>query len=239
MADLTGQDRARYVRAMFAGITGRYDLMNTVMTAGLDAAWRRTAVRVVQPNPGGLALDVACGTGGLTRELARYPFRRVVGADFTPGMLRVATRQPPDPRATARIDWLTADGLALPFAADTFDCITIGFGLRNYGDLRQGLAELLRVARPGGRVACLECTPLRDDALGRLMRLYFHGVVPIIGEVLGGSREAYGYLPSSVDRFPDARALAELMRSVGWADVRVRAVGLGVVLIHHAAKPYP
>src|SRR5262245_10998834 len=188
MADLTGEARARYVRAMFGGIVGRYDLMNALMTAGLDAAWRRTAVRIVAPTPGGLALDAACGTGALTRELARWPFRRVVGLDFTPQMLEAAKQIPPvapgcpfQPRrrfARAPIDWVNGDVLALPFADATFDCLTIGFGLRNLGDLPRGLAELRRVAKPGGRIACLELTPLRDDLFGRAARLYLHRLVP-------------------------------------------------------------
>jgi demethylmenaquinone methyltransferase/2-methoxy-6-polyprenyl-1,4-benzoquinol methylase len=248
MADLTGDARARYVRSMFAGIVGRYDLMNAVMTAGLDAAWRRTAVRIVAPTPGGLALDAACGTGALTRELARWPFRRVVGLDFTPSMLEAAARSrsgsPGCPFPVRRrsfrapIDWVCGDVLALPFGDAIFDCVTIGFGLRNLGDLRRGLAELRRVAKPGGRIACLELTPLRHDLFGRAARLYLRRLVPVLGQLLAGSREAYAYLPASADRFPDARSLAELMRSAGWADVRWRAVGLGMVTIHHAARPH-
>src|SRR5438094_8488248 len=169
VAHLTGDARARYVRSMFGAIVGRYDLMNAVMTAGLDAAWRRTAVRIVAPTAGGVALDAACGTGALTRELARWPFRLVVGLDFTPGMLEAAKRagseSPGHPRrrrsrrARAPIDWVNGDVLALPFRDAVFDCITVGFGLRNLGDLRRGLAELRRGAKPGGRIACLAWTP--------------------------------------------------------------------------------
>lgn len=255
MADLTGEERARYVRSMFGGIVEHYDLMNTLMTFGHDVAWRRTTVRLVAPTAGGLALDVACGTGALTRELARWPFRRVVGLDFTPGMLAEAKRRASwsDAASPHRSDetqtrqrnrpcpaptsWVNADALALPFPDDTFDCVTVGFGVRNFGDLERGLAEMCRVTKPGGRMACLECTPLRDDTFGRAARLFFHGLVPLVGQVVAGQRDPYSYLPASADRFPNAAAFARLLRAVGWADVRWRAVGLGIILIHHAAKP--
>lgn len=228
-----GPDKARYVREMFSRISGRYDVMNGLMTLGLHHAWRRLAARQTIPAPEGPALDLATGTADLALELrALHPHRTIVGADFALGMLAVARRKLArlDPRGAIAL--VAADALALPFPDRTFACVTSAFLLRNLADLRQGLAEMRRVARPGGRVVALEITQPTAPGFAPVFRLYFHHVVPALGRVIAGDREAYTYLPESVTRFPRPAALAALMGEVGLRAVQYRVVGLGTIAIH-------
>ena len=235
MSHLGGEARARYVEAMFARIVPRYDLMNTLMTLGQDRRWRELAVDGVCLPPGGRALDVATGTGELALALARRSASLVVGLDFTPAML-VAAREKAAARGIDAVRFVAGDALALPFAADAFDAATIGFGLRNVADLPRALSEIARVLRPGGRMACLELThsPVRPFALAA--RPYFFGVVPLLGSLVAGNREAYTYLPESVERFPDAPRLAAMMRAAGFRRAGYRLLNLGTIAIHVGVK---
>jgi demethylmenaquinone methyltransferase / 2-methoxy-6-polyprenyl-1,4-benzoquinol methylase len=211
------------VRTMFDRIAPVYDAMNRVMTAGCDLRWRRlTATAVVRP--GDRVLDAACGTGDLAVADAAAGAREVVGVDFSPRMLERARRK------SARIEWVEADLLSLPFADASFDAATIGFGVRNVPELERGLRELRRVLRPGGRLAVLEITRPRG-VLRPFFTLWFDRLVPLIGRALpaGG---AYTYLPASVRRFPRAEELALLLASVGFADVRFRLLGGSIVALH-------
>jgi demethylmenaquinone methyltransferase/2-methoxy-6-polyprenyl-1,4-benzoquinol methylase len=230
-------DKATRVRAMFARIAPRYDLMNRLMTAGRDQAWRRLAARLAAPAPGSLALDLATGTADLARALLEEtPVRAVVGADFVEGMLRLA-RAKLEARGERRVRLVAADALALPFPDGAFGCVASAFLLRNLADLPAGLAEMRRVTAPGGRVVALEITQPRLPGWRETFRLYFHHVVPAVGAAVGGSREAYTYLPRSVDRFVTPEELARLMETVGLADVTVRRVGLDTVTIHVGRVP--
>ncbi len=220
------------VRTMFDRIAPIYDAMNTIMTAGLDARWRRAAARAAELRPGMAAVDVACGSGALTRELAAAvgPAGSVTGVDLSTAMLRRAESRPVAAGA-ARPVYRRGDALALPLDDAVADAATIAFGLRNVSDYRRSLDEMARVVRPGGRVVVLEITtPTRG--IGRwLAATWFRRVVPVLGRVAGGGA-AYGYLPESVARYPSPAAVAALMRDAGLVDVRWRALAPGLVTLH-------
>ena len=210
------------VRTMFDRIAPVYDVMNHVMTAGLDVRWRRLAAEsVVQP--GDRVLDAACGTGDLAVADLKAGAGRVTGLDFSERMLQRARRKAP-------LDWVHGDMLALPFADATFDAATVGFGVRNVEDLELALRELRRVLRPGGRVAILEITQPRG-ALRPFYSLWFDRVVPLLGKVLPGG-DAYTYLPASVKRFPTAERLADMLREAGFSAVRFRLLAGSIVALH-------
>jgi demethylmenaquinone methyltransferase / 2-methoxy-6-polyprenyl-1,4-benzoquinol methylase len=210
------------VRRMFDRIAPVYDAMNRLMTAGLDRHWRReTAAAVVRP--GDRVLDACCGTGDLALAAAEAG-GKVTGLDFSEAMLERARRKGPE------LEWVSGDALALPFADDSFEAVTIGFGLRNLADAEHGLAEMRRVLSPGGRVAILEITRPRG-VLRPFYRFWFDGVIPLAGKVLPGG-SAYSYLPASVRRFPEPEGLAALMDDAGFGDIRWRLFAGGIVALH-------
>ncbi|MGH2969085.1 MAG: bifunctional demethylmenaquinone methyltransferase/2-methoxy-6-polyprenyl-1,4-benzoquinol methylase UbiE [Solirubrobacteraceae bacterium] len=215
------------VRAMFDRIAGPYDLMNSVMTAGLHHHWRRRAADLARVGPGDRALDVATGTGDLAVELARRvaPGGEVIGSDFSEGMLAVARQKAPQLR------WEQGNALALPYEDGEFDAATVGFGARNFSDLGQGLSEMARVVRPGGRVVVLEITTPQRPPLSTFFSLWFDRVVPVLGK-LAAEPEAYTYLPSSVKRFPGPRALAAVLDGAGLVDVRWILTAGGIIALH-------
>jgi demethylmenaquinone methyltransferase/2-methoxy-6-polyprenyl-1,4-benzoquinol methylase len=208
---------------MFDRIAPVYDVMNRVMTAGLDVRWRRLAATAVV-QPGNRVLDAACGTGDLAIADLKAGASRVTGLDFSERMLERARRK------DTRIDWVQGDMLALPFADGTFDAATVGFGVRNVADLELALRELRRVLRPGGRLAILEITQPRG-VLRPFFSLWFDRLVPLIGKALPGG-SAYTYLPASVKRFPDAGSLVRLLEECGFGDVRVRLLAGSIVALH-------
>jgi demethylmenaquinone methyltransferase / 2-methoxy-6-polyprenyl-1,4-benzoquinol methylase len=210
------------VRAMFDRIAPVYDVMNRVMTVGLDLRWRRLAARAVV-RPGDRVLDAACGTGDLAIADKKAGADRVTGLDFSEKMLARARRK-------ADLEWVQGDMLALPFADATFDAATVGFGVRNVADLELALHELRRVLHPGGRLAILEITQPRG-VLRPFFSLWFDRIVPLLGKVLPGG-SAYTYLPASVKRFPNAEGLAELLRKSGFGDVDFRLLGGTIVALH-------
>jgi demethylmenaquinone methyltransferase / 2-methoxy-6-polyprenyl-1,4-benzoquinol methylase len=220
------------VRAMFDRIAPIYDRMNTVMTAGLDAGWRRAAVRAAELAPGMRALDVACGSGAITRELARGVGSEgaVIGVDVSAAMLRHARSRERE-RGAARPEYRHGDALALRLPDGSFDAATIGFGLRNVGDYRGALAEMTRVVRVGGRVVVLEVATPRG-AVGRaLAAAWLRRIVPLLGRAAGAGA-AYRYLPDSVTGYPDPEQIADLMTEVGLAGVEWRRLALGMVTLH-------
>lgn len=219
----TGRLPADGVRRMFDRIAPVYDLMNRVMTAGLDRRWRRITVEHVVC-PGDRVLDACCGTGDLAVAAARGDAGVVVGLDFSERMLEMARRKEP------AIEWVRGDVLALPFDDGSFDAATVGFGVRNVDDLEAGLRELRRVLRPGGRLGILEITTPRG-VLAPFYRLWFDRVIPLLGKVLPGG-DAYTYLPASVRRFPVPEELAELLRRTGFGGVRFRVFAGGIVALH-------
>jgi demethylmenaquinone methyltransferase/2-methoxy-6-polyprenyl-1,4-benzoquinol methylase len=230
MSEDSGTLQEPQVRAMFDRIAGFYDVMNSVMTAGLHHAWRRRAADLAGVGPGDRVLDVATGTGDLALELATRvgPGGEVIGSDFSPQMLTRARLKAP--AATAPISFEWANAMALPYADGEFAAATVGFGARNFSDLDLGLSEMARVVRPGGRVVVLEITTPTRPPLSTFYRLWFHRVVPLIGRV-AGDPEAYSYLPNSVKRFPAPRELAAKMHRCG-LDVRYVLTAGGIIALH-------
>ena len=222
MSHESGMLPAEGVRTMFDRIAPVYDVMNRVMTAGLDRRWRRLTVRAVV-RPGDRVLDACCGTGDLA-VAARRAGATVVGLDFSARMLERARRK------DASIEWVQGDLLELPFEDGSFDSATVGFGVRNVADLERALAELRRVLRPGGRLGILEITRPRGP-LRVFYRLWFDVLIPLAGKILPGGK-AYTYLPASVRRFPGPEELAELMRARGFTEVGFRTLAGGIVALH-------
>ncbi|MBJ7243241.1 MAG: bifunctional demethylmenaquinone methyltransferase/2-methoxy-6-polyprenyl-1,4-benzoquinol methylase UbiE [Solirubrobacteraceae bacterium] len=219
------------VEAMFDRIAGVYDLMNSLMTAGLHHRWRRRAADLARVGPGNDVLDVASGTGDLAIELSTRVGAggSVIGSDFSEQMLDRARVKAP------QLEWQQANALALPYEEGRFDAVTVGFGARNFSDLDAGLAEMVRVTRPGGRVVVLEITTPTRPPLSTFFRLWFDRLVPLIGR-FAGDPEAYSYLPSSVRRFPDARTLAMRLSEAGLEEVSYLLTAGGIIAIHSGTK---
>ena len=220
---------AEAVRAMFDRIAPRYDLVNTVLSGGIDGRWRRRAAAATLLATGQSALDVACGSGRLTAELSRLAGGggRVVGLDFSAGMLDRARADHPG------LDFLQGDALKLPFDDAEFDAATIAFGLRNLADPRLGLAEMARVAR---RVVVLEFVKPPATPFGALYRFHLRQVLPRVGAAVSGAPDAYRYLSDTVDSYRTGEELAELALAAGWRGVEFRGMTLGTVglLIGHS-----
>jgi demethylmenaquinone methyltransferase/2-methoxy-6-polyprenyl-1,4-benzoquinol methylase len=229
------------IEAMFGDIAARYDLMNRLMTVGLDGRWRRLAAAEARLTPGDEGLDACCGTGDLSFSLAdTCPSCAVTGLDFTPEMIvhareKAAARQShalPVPR-----EFVAGDLLELPFEDDRFAAVTVGWGVRNVPDVPRAFREMARVTRPGGRVVCLESTQAPDGLGKRFHDVWMGRVVPILGRLVTGDPSAYAYLPASVAAFPRADELAAIMAGAGLTNVRYRRLGFGAVALHVGEVP--
>lgn len=215
---------------MFGRIVPRYDLVNRLMSLGMDGRWRRAAAAAAQP-ANCLALDVGTGTGDLALELRRQGAARVVGADFSIEMLATA-RAKTAAAGDVRLSWALADALALPFPDNTFDRVTNAFLLRNLADIRAGLGEMARVLKPGGYLVCLDATQPRPGLFASLYRLYFNHLLPPLAGAISGDRAAYRYLPNSLIGFPKATELAAILADIGLSNVRFRLLAGGTVALH-------
>lgn len=239
MAHLRGDEKRRYVAEMFARISPRYDLMNSLMTGGLHHRWKRATAKLTAGNDAGPGLDVATGTGDLAFALAHCPnITEVVGVDLLPEMLTIANRR----RAGSwgrgqRIHFVQGDALRLPFPDASFIGATAGFSLRNMPDVPSAIREMARVVAPGGRVTTLELTPMAPGIASSMGRFYFHRMVPLMGQIVAGDRTAYTYLPDSVDYFLTADGLLDVYRQAGLVDVGYRRLGFGGVALHFGNRP--
>ncbi len=243
-------DKRQYVNAMFARIAHRYDVMNRVMTAGQDKRWRKLLIQQAQLPPNGSLLDIATGTGDIAFEaLQQHPnLSQVVGADFTLPMMHVGqhrwTQRYSDQQNTQilstgvkdRLSWSGADTLHLPFPNNNFDAVVSGFLMRNVISVSQALSEQVRVCKPGGRVLILEIPRPPDNLLGTMFRLYFHNIVPFLGGLITGQRDAYTYLPASADAFLRPDELKSEMENAGLGQVSYTMLMLNTIALHVGIK---
>lgn len=230
-ADL-GKDPQR-VSGMFDQVAQNYDRTNTVLSLGNDRLWRIATTRAVAPRPGQRILDLAAGTGASSVALARSG-AEVVAADFSPGMIAEGARRHGD---APGLSFVEADATALPFADAEFDAVTISFGLRNVDDPRAALAEMRRVAKPGGRLVVCEFSHPRYPLFAGLYRFYNDRVLPIVARGVSSNAEAYDYLNESIKDWPDQRTLSAWIRDAGWTDVAFRDLSFGIVALHRARAP--
>ena len=233
MTHLQGQERAAYVQGMFARISARYDLMNRLMTGGRDGAWRKTVIRLAQLGPTARILDVATGTGDIMIEaLKQHPDALAIGSDFTFEMMRTGQSKP----GAEKIRWNSADALRLPYPDNTFDAVTSGFGVRNFIDRERAFREQLRVVKSGGRVICLEISKPPKNLLRTFFLFFFNKIVPFVGGLISGQRDAYTYLPQSVNEFLTPDELKIIMERAGLRDVKYRRLMMSTVAIHVGVK---
>ncbi|MEO6334963.1 MAG: bifunctional demethylmenaquinone methyltransferase/2-methoxy-6-polyprenyl-1,4-benzoquinol methylase UbiE [Pyrinomonadaceae bacterium] len=228
---------ARAVREMFSRIAGKYDFLNHFLSINIDKRWRRIVrerLADILENPDAIVLDAACGTGDLSLELQRNAKARVIGSDFCHPMLTIAKKKTTD--AKASIPYIEGDAMRLPLADSSFDAVTIAFGLRNLSNFKDGLAELRRILKPGGKLAVLEFSSPIIPGFRGLFNFYFTKVLPRIGGVVSGSQGAYEYLPESVSKFPHQKRLAEMMTEVGFDSVGYTNLTGGIAAIHTGTR---
>jgi demethylmenaquinone methyltransferase/2-methoxy-6-polyprenyl-1,4-benzoquinol methylase len=221
---------------MFARIAGRYDLLNRVLSLGIDQRWRRRVVRAAGDVRGRVVVDACCGTGDLSNQFARAG-ARVVGVDFTPEMLRFAAPKLADARPAPQFVFAHADALRLPLRSASADVCTVAFGVRNLADPQAGLREMARVVKPGGQVFVLEFTTPSGAMLGGLYRLYFTRLLPALGRAISGDREAYAYLPRTVLAWPSPDEFSRRMEAAGLAECSYRLLTGGITCLHSGRVP--
>lgn len=233
----TPERKASYVQDLFARIAPRYDLLNHVLSLGIDILWRKAATRELNLDGARAVLDVCCGTGDLAIEHGRHvaPDATLVGADFCAPMLQRAAAKTRVPGGRA-IGWVQGDGLGLPFPDGRFDRASVAFGVRNLADLDRGLAELARVLEPGGRLVILEFARPRFWPFRVAYEAYFLHILPAIGRLVSGESDPYKYLPESVLAFPEREALCERLAKVGFRDVTWRDLTFGIATLTVATK---
>lgn len=230
MSLLNGNERAVYVRRMFARVAARYDLMNRLMTGGMDRRWRREVIRRAGLHAGDRLLDLGAGTGDLAREAERQqPGVHAIAADFTLEMMIRGRKYGP-------LAWAGADALCLPFPDETFDVVVSGFLMRNVTEVPLALAEQFRVLKPGGRIVILDSTPPRRTLLWPFIWLYLHAVIPLLGRLVTGLGEAYRYLPESTERFLSVEQLAGCLQAAGFKQIGFKRLMGGTIAIHYGLK---
>lgn len=221
------------IRTMFGNIAHRYDLMNTLMSFGMDRHWRKRVVGLARLPHGGLMLDIGAGTGKISLEAARtYTDAHIVAIDLTATMMKVGRKA-----RTAQVRWSCADALELPFRSSMFDAVTSGFLVRNVPDIRRAFDEQFRVVKPGGRVICLDAGPPPEGMLKPLVLIHLNLVIPWVGAIITGDRAAYRYLPASTQAFKTAEEISNLMSDVGFTEVAYERHMFGTINIVHGKRP--
>jgi demethylmenaquinone methyltransferase/2-methoxy-6-polyprenyl-1,4-benzoquinol methylase len=230
MTRLTGKERATYVQTMFAQIAKRYDLMNRLMTGGQDVSWRKRVIELARLNSSSHLLDLGTGTGDLAREaLVQVPRATIIAADFTLEMMRVGQKH-------GTLNFSTADALCLPFHNFSFDAVVSGFLMRNVVDLQRAIQEQYRVLKKGGRIVILDTTRPKKNILSPFIWLHMHLIIPTLGALLTGAKEAYRYLPETTEGFVTAEGLASRMAVAGFKKIGFERLMFGTIAIHWAEK---
>ena len=224
------------VQEMFNGIAPKYDLLNHLLSMGIDKSWRRKAMRELEGGRRGTVLDIACGTGDFSIEALRHGVERVVGADISENMLAVAREEAREKGLADRLGFGYGDSENLDFEDGTFDAVTVAFGVRNFEHLERGLAEMCRVLRPGGKVVVLEFSTPERFPMKQLYRFYFKQILPRVGGLVSGDRKAYEYLPTSVFAFPQGDRFLQIMRSCGYRNVAQRWLTFGIASLYTGEK---
>lgn len=233
MSHLSGSEKSRYVRHMFSGIAGHYDLLNRLMTFGQDQRWRREAIMMLEVKSGARYLDEGAGTGDIALAISRqFPGVSVVACDLTPEMIAIGRKR----AGGMRIMWVIADAQYLPFAGEGFTGVISGYLLRNVGNLEQTLGEQYRVLHPAGKVVSLDTTPPRKNWLHPFIIFYLRRVIPFLGRLFTGNSAAYAYLPRSTEQFLSAEKLAGKLRDAGFSAVSTVHRMAGTMAIHKAQK---
>lgn len=225
------------VADMFNNISKTYDMLNRVMTMGIDTIWRKKAIRSLESLKPQLMLDVATGTGDFALESIRIlnP-KKIIGVDISQGMLDVAQEKINKKGLQAQFEVLLGDSEMLPFEDNTFDAVTVAFGVRNFENLEKGLGDILRVLKPGGKAIVLELSNPKSFPIKQFYQFYFHKVTPAIGKLISKDASAYSYLPESVAKFPDGARFAEITTNLGFVETRVRPQTFGFCTIYECTK---
>jgi demethylmenaquinone methyltransferase/2-methoxy-6-polyprenyl-1,4-benzoquinol methylase len=230
MTNLTGTERSKYVQSMFTKIAHRYDLMNRLMTGGQDIRWRKDVIKLARLTPNASLLDLGTGTGDLAREaLLQQPQAKVTAADFTVEMMRVGKK-------SGSLQFSAADALNLPFKDTNFDAVVSGFLMRNVSDVQQALKEQYRTLKPGGRIVILDTTRPKKNFLSPFIWIHMHFIIPTVGGLLSGERDAYKYLPDTTENFLTAEQLAARMIAVGFKKVNFKRLMFGTIGMHWGEK---
>lgn len=225
------------VADMFNNISGTYDFLNHFMSLGIDIIWRKKAIRLLKPSAPQYLLDVATGTGDFAVEaLRQLKPTKIIGVDISPGMLAVATEKIAKKGLGNRFEVQLGDSEHLHFDDNTFDAVTVAFGVRNFENLEKGLADICRVLRPGGKAVILEFSKPRAFPVKQLYQFYFNKITPFIGRFFSKDRRAYGYLPESVAAFPDGQPFTDLLRRVGFRETQRLPQTFGICTIYVGTK---
>lgn len=224
------------VQEMFNGIAPKYDLLNHLLSMGIDKRWRKKAMQVVGAGNKDLVLDVACGTGDFSLEALKHGVKRVVGADISENMLAVAREKSKVKGLTDRLDFQYGDSEDLSFSDNTFDAVTVAFGVRNFEHLEVGLTEMCRVLKVGGKVVILEFSTPESFPMKQLYNFYFKYILPFVGGVISGNRKAYEYLPASVFAFPQSETFLDIMRKSGYTNVSQQRLSFGIASLYIGEK---
>jgi len=232
----SAEEKSRYVRRMFNGISRRYDFLNHFLSAGIDRRWRRRAIRASRLTAGESILDVACGTGDVSLEAAKARPDKIVAVDFAEGMLRGFDQKRKKLGLNGGVEIIQADAERLPFPDSTFDVTAVAFGVRNFGNLERGVVEMRRVLKPEGRLVVLEFSKPHRFPFRQIYFFYFKRVLPLIGRTVSGDPGAYSYLPGSVTIFPDGEEFAEILRRSGFRDVILDKLTFGIATIYIGVK---
>ena len=221
---------------MFNGIAPKYDLLSHLLSMGVDKSWRKKAMKVVGAGRKDLVLDIACGTGDFSIEALKHGVKRVVGADISENMLAVAREKAKAKGLSDQLDFQFGDSENLTFDSNTFDAVTVAFGVRNFEHLELGLTEMCRVLKPGGKVVILEFSTPEHFPMKQLYNFYFRYILPFVGGVISGNRKAYEYLPASVFAFPQGKNFLDIMRGAGYSNVSQQRLTFGIASLYVGEK---